>query len=168
VTVPLVPRAPRPALPDHPEFPFMVTAALQRYHCTIGELREDYWLNRAWRALMADAALKDRVARAGIAGVLVVSPGGGAAPTHPAERARLACQIVERIVADTAHDPARLGVTLQFAEAAVQLGEGCVASLLAQTVRADPTRWADLGRYADDLEPVIIPVALAAAHTAAA
>lgn len=146
----------------------MVTAALERYHCTIGELREDYWLNRAWRALVSDASLKERVARAGVADVLVLSPGGGAAPTHPAERAKLACRIVERIVTDTAHDPARLGVTLQFAEGAVQLGEGCVASLLAQTVRADPTRWADLGPYAADLEPVIIPVAFAAAQTAAA
>lgn len=146
----------------------MVTAALQRYHCTIGELREDYWLNRAWRALVGDAALQARVARAGIADVLVLSPGGGAAPTHPAERARLARRIVERIVADTAHDPARLGVTLLFAESTVQLAEGCVTSLLAQTIHADPTRWTDLGRYAADLEPVILPVAFAATETAAA
>lgn len=162
-----VPSGPGTTLPEHPEFIFMVQAALSRFHCTIGELREDYWLGRAWRALMADMALSGRVARAGIADVLVLGPRRGSAPTHPAERAAWARRIVERIVADTAHEPRLLGVNLRFAEEPVEIAEGCVVSLLAQVVRSDP-RWQDLGRYAADLDPVVIPVACARSDVAAA
>jgi hypothetical protein len=154
-------------LPEHPEFIFMVQAALDRFHCTIGELREDYWLGRAWRALMADAAVQGRVARAGIADVLVLGPQRGPAPDHPAERAAWARRIVERIIADTAHDPRLLGVTLRFAEEPVEVAEGCVVSLLAQAVRVHP-RWQNLGPWAADVEPVVIPVAYTASGVVAA
>lgn len=163
----LVSRAPRPALPEHPEFVFMVQAAMERFHCTIGELREDYWLGRAWRALVADPTLAGRVARVGIADVLILGPRRGPAPGHPAERAAWARQIVERILVDTAHDPRRLGVSLRFAEEPVDVAEGCVVSLLAQAIRATP-RWDDLDRFAGDLAPVVIPVAYAVPGVVAA
>lgn len=150
--------APRPALPDHPEFPFMVQAALERWSCTIAELREDYWMGRAWRALVADPGLKGRVARVGLADVLVMGPRHGAAPADGTERTAWRMQIEERIMADTGHAAADLGITVRFAGEPVDLAYGRFLSLLARAVRGD-RRWKDLEPYEDDLSAVLVPLA---------
>ncbi len=150
--------APHPALPEHPEFPFMVQAALERFGGTIAELREDYWWGRAWRALAGDPELKGRVARIGLADVLVMGPRHSAAPTDGTERMAWRMQIEERIMTDTGHAAADLGITVWFAEEPVELAFGRFVSLLARTVRGD-RRWKDLDRYQDDLAAVLVPVA---------
>ncbi len=150
--------APRPALPDHPEFPFMVQAALERWSCTIAELREDYWLGRAWRALVGDPTLKGRVARVGLADVLVMGPRQGPAPTDGTERMAWRMQIEERIMADTGHAAADLGITVRFAGEPVDLAYGRFLSLLARAARGDH-RWKDLDAYEDDLSAVLVPLA---------
>ena len=45
-----------------------------------------------------------------------------------------------------------------FAEVPMEVAQGCVRSLLAQTVAGDP-RWLDLAPYAEDLAPVLVSVA---------
>lgn len=150
--------APRPALPDHPEFPLMVQAALERWSCTIAELREDYWLGRAWRALAEDPTLKGRVARVGLADVLVMGPRHGPAPTDGTERMAWRMQIEERVMADTGHAAADLGIGVRFASASVDLAYGRFVSLIARAVRGD-RRWSDLDRYEDDLSAVLMPLA---------
>lgn len=156
-----------PTLPDHPEFVLMVQAALRRFHCTIGELREDYWLGRAWRALLADPALQGRIARIGIADVLLLGPRHGPATAEPAERAAWARRVESRVRADTAHEARALGIGVRFADGPVDVAHGCLISLLAQAVRGDP-RWVEIDRYAADLSPVLLPVAYAVGEVVAA
>jgi hypothetical protein len=43
----LTSRAPRPALAEHSAFALMLAVALERFGCTLGEVREDYRLGRA-------------------------------------------------------------------------------------------------------------------------
>lgn len=164
---PLTPRGPRPALPEHPAFAFMVVATLERFHCTLGEVREDYWLGRAWRALTGDPALIGRVARVGVGSALLTGPGYRAAPASLRERARWRRRVQERIVADTGHTADALGMAVLFAEAPVDIAEACVRSLLAQAVEGDP-RWDDLTSYAADLDAVVVPVAYTAEGVVAA
>ncbi len=150
--------APHPALPDHPEFPLMIQVALERFGCTIAELREDYWLGRAWRSLVGDPTLKGRVARVGMADVLVMGPRQGPAPVDGTERMAWRMQVEERIMLDTGHAAADLGITVWFAEEPVDLAYGRFVSLLARAIRGD-RRWKDLDRYEDDLSAVLVPVA---------
>ena len=164
---PLTPRAPNPALAEHPEFALMLLATLERFHCTLAEVREDYWLGRAWRALTGDPALSGRVARVGVGGALIAGPGFGPAPQSHTERALLELRVADRLVVDTGHIAESLGIAVQFAEGPVKVAEGCVLSLLAQTVAYD-ARWHDLPLYAGDLSPVIVPVAYSVAASAAA
>lgn len=163
----LTPHGPRPSLAEHPAFSLMLAAALERFHCTLGEVRDDYWLGRAWRALAGDPALRGRVARVGVGSVLLTGPGFGAAPASLRERARWRRHVQERLAADTGHTPDSLGMAVRFAEGPVEVAEGCVRSLLAQTVAGDP-RWDDLASYAADLEAVVVPVAYSAERVVAA
>lgn len=153
----LISRAPRPALTDHPAFAFMVTATLERFHCTLGEVREDYWLGRAWRALTGDPVLAGRVARVGVGSVLITGPGYGPAPASGRELASWRLHVLERIVVDTGHSAEGLGMAVGFAEVQLAVEQGCMLSLLAQTVAGDQ-RWGDLAPYAGDLSPVSVPV----------
>ncbi len=150
--------APHPALPDHPEFPMMIQVALERFGCTIAELREDYWLGRAWRSLMGDPTLQGRVARVGMADVLVMGPRQGPAPLDGTERMAWRMQVEERIMTDTLHAAGDLGMSVRFASDPVDLAYGRFVSLLARAVRGD-RRWHDLDRYEDDLTAVLIPLA---------
>ena len=157
----LVSRAPRPALSDHPEFPVMLAVTLQRYHCTLAEIREDYWLGRAWRALAGDPELKGRVARIGVGNVLLTGEDFSPASGRVRERAELRKYVLARLIADTAHTAGRLGLVVGFADEPVLVAEGCVMSILAQTVSGD-SRWADLPAYRADMSPIIVPVAMTA------
>lgn len=163
----LVSRAPRPALSDHPEFAVMLALTLQRYHCTLAEIREDYWLGRAWRALAGDPELQGRVARVGVCNVLLMGDAFSEAPTVLRDRAALRRHALARLSADTAHTADRLGIRIEFADQPVVVAEGCVRSLLAQTVAGD-SRWMDLSLYRDDLTPVVVPVAMSAGAIVAA
>jgi hypothetical protein len=163
----LTSRAPQPALSEHPEFAVMLAVTLGRYHCTLAEIREDYWLGRAWRALAGDPVLHGRVARTGLGNVLITGPRFAAAPASTRECARWRRQVLRRLETDTVHSADRLGMTVRFAEERVDIAEGCMLSLLAQTVVGDE-RWADLDRYADDLAPVLVPVAFSVERVVAA
>jgi len=163
----LVSRAPHPALSDHPEFAAMLAVTLQRFHCTLAEIREDYWLGRAWRALSGDPDLRGRVARVGLGNVLLTGEAFAEAPIRVRDRAELRQRAIARLVADTAHTAERLGISVSFADEPILVAEGCVMSILAQTVSGD-ARWADLGAYRDDLSPVIVPVAMSAGAIVAA
>ena len=163
----LVSRAPRPALSDHPEFPVMLAVTLQRFHCTLAEIREDYWLGRAWRALAGDPELKGRVARIGVGNVLLTGEEFAAASGRVRERAELRKYVLSRLIADTSHSAERLGIVVGFADEPIAVAEGCVISILAQTVAGD-SRWADLSAYRSDLSPIIVPVAMTASATVAA
>jgi hypothetical protein len=154
----LVSLAPHPALVEHPEFPFMVHAVLDRFHCTIAEVREDYWLCRMWRALGGDPLLKGRVARSGVTSVLLTGPHYAAAPAG-AERERLRLHAMERIEVDTGRPLEAFGVTFRWATAPVAVERATKSSLLAQVV-AGSDRWVDLASYAGDLAPVTMPVAV--------
>ena len=145
----------------------MLACTLQRYRCTLAEVRQDYWLGRAWRALAGDPDLAGRVARLGFDHILLTGPGYG--PMLPSAREREAWRqrVIDRLAADTGHDLDSLGLTIHFAESRVTIGEGCMLSLLAQTVARDP-RWHQIDRFAADLEAVIVPVAHAAESSAAA
>jgi len=163
----LTPRLPRPALAEHPAFMLMLLATLERLHCTLGEVREDYWLVRAWRAIGADPMLSGRVARVGLGHALVTGPAYGPAPAGAQERARWQRRLEQRVQAETGHRLDELGVEVRWAEAPVQVRPAAVRSLLAKAVEGDP-RWEDLTRYASDLTPVTVPVVLAAEATQAA
>jgi hypothetical protein len=164
---PLPSRAPRPALSEHPEFALMLAVTLGRFHCTLAEIREDYWLGRAWRALAGDPSLHGRVARTGLGNVLITGPRFGPAPSASKECARWRRHVLHRLEVDTAHSADGLGMAVRFAEERVDIAEGCMLSLLAQTVAGD-ARWADLDRYVDDLAPVLVPVAFAVERVVAA
>jgi hypothetical protein len=160
-------RAPRPSLAEHPGFMVMLLVAIERFHCTLGEVREDYWLNRAWRALAGDPALRGRVARVATGSVVICGEHFGAAPEPRAERAAWRMRVQQRLLVDTGHAAEELGMAIVFATAPVTVADGLMRSLLAQVVEADP-RFEGMGRYAGDLEPVIVPVAQAAEAVAAA
>ncbi len=164
---PLFSHAPRPALPEHPEFALMLAVALERYRCTLGEVREDYWLGRVWRALSGDPALQGRVARAGVSTVLLTGPDHGPAPADGRDRARWSLYVQDRIEADTGRTADALGVTVRWAERPVTVISAACTPLLAQTALAD-ARWTNLGPYAGDLSAIQVPVAEAAEHTVAA
>jgi hypothetical protein len=163
----LTSRAPRPALAEHPAFALMLQATLERYHCTLGEVREDYWLGRAWRALAGDPMLRGRVARFGVGSALVTGPDFSALPTRKRERDHWRLHVQERLLADTGRAPNALGMVVRFAERDAVIAEACVRSLLAQTVVSDP-RFDDLDAYAADLAVVVAPVACAAEGVVAA
>ncbi len=154
----IVSRAPRPALSEHPEFAMMVAVALERFHCTLGEIREDYWLGRLWRALAGDPALAGRVARSGVAVVLLTGPRFGPGPDSALARELWRRYALERIRADTGHTADALGVALQWASQPVRARSAPVLSLLAQAL-LDDARWGDLTAYAGDLSAVDVPVA---------
>jgi hypothetical protein len=163
----LTPRLPRPALAEHPAFMLMLMVALERLHCTLGEVRDDYWLVRAWRAIGADPMLSGRVARVGLGHALLTGPAFGAAPASTQERQRWQRRLEQRVQTETGRLPDELGVEIRWAEAPVQVKPAAVRSLLAQVVEGDP-RWEDLARYAADLTPVTVPVVIAAQATQAA
>ena len=160
-------RAPHPTLVDHPEFAMMLAVTLDRFHCTLAELRQDYWMSRAWRALIGDPELEGRVARIGMGNVLVTGVHYRRLTASARLRDELRQHVLERLMADTAHTAEQLDLSIQFTDAPIEVAEGCVRSLLAQTVAADP-RWADLTLYRDDLTPVIVPVAMTAEAIVAA
>lgn len=162
---PLTSNAPHPALADHPEFAMMLATVLDRYHCTLSEVRQDYWLGRAWRALTSDPALAGRVARIGIGNVLITGPRYGAIDGRERRRWRLA--VDTRIAVDTGRTADSLDLSVRFAEEPIEIAQGCMLSLLAQTV-LDDERWMDLTPYADDLAPVVVPVAYSLEKTVAA
>lgn len=163
----LSPRLPRPALAEHPAFMLMLLVTLERLHCTLGEVREDYWLVRAWRAIGADPMLSGRVARVGLGHALLTGPAYGPAPTLAPERGRWQHRLEERVKAETGHSLDELGIEIRWAESAVQVRSASVRSLLAKEVDGDP-RWEDLTLYAADLTPVTVPVVFAAEATQAA
>lgn len=152
----LTSRAPRPALADHPEFPLMLAATLGRFHCTLGEIREDYWQGRIWRALSEDPELEGCVARYGVNTVLLMGPGGSAPPPNARARDRRERYVRCRITADTKRLPEGWGLTLRWAEGPVSIQTMTARSLLAQTVTDDP-RWMNLDAYEADLSPILMP-----------
>lgn len=152
----LTSRAPRPALADHPEFPLMLAATLGRFHCTLGEIREDYWHGRIWRALSEDPELEGRVARVGVTTVLLLGRNGGAPPASLRERERLERYVRCRITADTRRLPEGWGLSLQWADGPVAIQTMTARSLLAQTITGDP-RWMNLDDYRADLSPILMP-----------
>jgi hypothetical protein len=163
----LVSRAPHPALSEHPEFALMLAATLDRYHCTLAEVREDYWLGRAWRALAGDPLLHGRVARLGVGSALVTGPHFGPVAGRADESDRWQRHVHQRLVVDTAHSADQLGIAVRLAEDPVEIAQGCLLSLIAQTIMGD-LRWLDLEPYADDLAPVVVPVAYAVGRVVAA
>lgn len=146
----------RRTLVEHPEFPLMLARTLDRFHCTLAEVREDYWLCRAWRAISHDQALVGHVARLGVSHVLITGAAFAPAPGGR-ERARWHHRVRQRIAAETSHNTESMGMEIRFAESPVEVAQGCMMSLLAQVVGGDE-RWTDLAPYADDLSPVIVPV----------
>ncbi len=160
-------RAPHPSLAEHPGFMVMLLVALQRFHCTLGEVKEDYWLNRAWRALTGDPALGGRVARVATGSVLICGTGFGAAPEERRARATWRSKVQARLLADTGRTSDELGMAIVYAGAPVTVANGLMRSLLAQVVETDP-RFEELGRYAEDLAPVVVPVVQAADAVVAA
>ena len=136
----------------------MLATVLERYHCTLTEVREDYWLARAWRALAGDPELEGRVARVGPGHVLITGPGFTPASASARERTRWAASVDARVAVDTGRTTDNLGMSVCFAEVPMEVAQGCVRSLLAQTVAGDP-RWLDLAPYAEDLAPVLVSVA---------
>lgn len=160
-------RAPHPALSDHPEFAIMLAVTLDRYHCTLAELRQDYWLGRAWRALVGDPVLAGRVARLGLGHILLTGPGHTPLRMGPRDREGLRSYALERLMADTAHTAEQLDLAIEFADRRVEVADGCVLSILAQTIVGDP-RWQDLRAYGGDLAPIVVPVAMASGATVAA
>ncbi len=89
----LTSRAPRPVLSDHPEFALMLLATLQHFRCTLGEVREDYWMGRVWRALTGDPALQGRVALQGVSTILLTGAGYDVPPASAKEPAPLSQQL---------------------------------------------------------------------------
>jgi len=138
----------------------MLVCTLEHFRCTLAEVRQDYWLNRAWRALAGDPAIRGVVARYGIGNILIHGPVGR-------DRDEYKQMVADRILVDTQHTIESLDLSIEFAESRVTVGEGCMLSLLAQTV-VQQGHWHDLPRYAADLSPVIVPVAQAVDIVAAA
>ena len=138
----------------------MLVCTLEHFRCTLAEVRQDYWLGRAWRALTGDPSLRGMVARYGIGNILILGATGRDRDDWKQKAAR-------RILADTQHTIESLDLSIGFAESRVTMGEGCMLSLLAQTV-VQQGHWQDLHRYAADLSPVIVPVAQAVDAVAAA
>ena len=159
--------APHPALAEHPEFPLMLARTLERYHCTLAEVREDYWTGRAWRALTSDRTLAQRVARNGVGGILITGAEFGPLVQGARERDRWLMRVLSRLVIDTGRSADALGMEVRFAEERVEITRGSMLSLIAQTVAGDP-RWQDLTPYAADLSPVQVPVAISAEAVVAA
>lgn len=159
--------APQPALAEHPEFALMLARTLERFHCTLAEVREDYWTGRAWRALTHDRSLAGRVARVGVSGILVTGAEYGPVPQGPRDRDRWLMRVMSRLVVDTGRTAEALGLEVRFAENPVLVAPGSMLSLIAQTVAGDP-RWKDLTPYAADLSPVLVPVACSAEAVVAA
>jgi len=155
----LTSRAPRLTLADHPEFPLMLAVALDRFHCTLGEIREDYWQLRIWRALSSDPELQGFVARQGLHTVLLTGRNGGPPPSA-AERERRELHARCRIAADTRRLPEGWGLTLRWADGPLTIQTIAAQSLLAQVVSGDP-RWMRLDDYRADLSPVMLPVCTA-------
>jgi hypothetical protein len=165
--VTLAPLVPRPAIADHPAFPLMLLRTLERFHCSLAVVREDYWRVRVWRALTADAELAGRVARLGVGTVLLTGADYGRAPETARERAWWRLRVEDRIAADTGRMADVLDVGFQWAETAVRVVHAPVTSLIAQTVTGG-TCWDDLPRYAADLAAVRVPVAQFVARSIAA
>lgn len=163
----LVSCAPQPALAEHPEFALMLACTLDRFHCTLAEVREDYWIGRAWRALTHDRSLATRVARVGVCNIMVTGPGYSSAPMSARDRDRWQMRVMSRLVVDTGRSADALGLELRFAETPVEIARGSMLSLISQTVAGDP-RWQDLTPFAADLSPVQVPVACSAEAFAAA
>jgi hypothetical protein len=163
----LTSRAPRPALSDHPEFAMMLAVTLERLRCTLGEVREDYWLGRVWRALDGDPALKGRMARSGMTTALLTGRDYGLAPVSAKERQRWRLHAKDRVEADTGRLPEALGIAIRWADEPVTVVMAPHLSLLAQTLAGDP-RWGDLGPYAEDLAAAVVPVAYTAEGMVAA
>jgi hypothetical protein len=163
----LTPCLPRPALAEHPAFMLMLLVTLERLHCTLGEVREDYWLVRVWRAIGADPLLAGRVARVGLGHALLTGPNFGPAPASQHDRDRWRLRLEQRVQTETGRTPDAWGVEIRWADAPVEVRPARVRSLLAQAVEGD-ARWEDLSRYASDLTPVTIPVVFAAEATQAA
>lgn len=159
--------APQPALAEHPEFALMLACTLERFHCTLAEVREDYWIGRAWRALTSDHMLSSRVARVGVGNILLTGSAFGSAPMSARDRDRWQMRVLSRLVVDTGRTAEALGLEVRFAEAPVQIARGSMLSLISQTVAGD-SRWQDLSRFAADLSPVDVPVACSAESVAAA
>lgn len=165
--MPLAPLVPRPAIADHPAFPLMLLRTLERFHCSLGAVREDYWRVRVWRALTADEELVGRVARLGIGTVLLTGEDYGRAPATARERAHWRLRVEDRIAADTGRMADVLDVGFRWADGPVRVIHAPVTSLIAQTVAAG-TCWDDLVRYAPDLAPVMVPVAQFVSRSVAA
>jgi hypothetical protein len=163
----LAPIVPRPAIADHPAFPLMLLRTLERFHCSLAVVREDYWRVRVWRALTADDELAGRVARLGVGTVLMTGQDFGPAPASARERAHWRLRVEDRIAADTGRMADMLDVGLQWAETPVRVVHAPVTSLIAQTIGGG-TCWDDLARYTADLAPVRVPVAQFASHSIAA
>lgn len=154
--------APQPALAEHPEFALMLARTLDRFHCTLAEVREDYWMGRSWRALTADRHLRSRVARVGLNTILVTGADHGLFHQMSArDRDCWRMRVHSRLVVDTGRSAEALGLEVRYAEAPVAVARGCILSLIAQTVAGDP-RWLDLAAYRADLSPVEVPVAYSA------
>jgi hypothetical protein len=156
----------RPTIAEHPAFMLMLRAALAHYRCTLGELREDYWLHRLWRALTADPLLEGRIARQGVATVLLTGSEYGPPESSELSRARLERHVRDRVAAETGRTLESFGVGIQWADEPVAVSRAPSVSLLAQLLLGD-SRWDDLAPYAGDLAPVMVPVATAEAVAAA-
>jgi len=160
-------RAPHPPLSEHPEFAMMLAVTLERFHCTLGEVREDYWMGRAWRALAGDPVLEGRVARSGMGTALLTGAAYGVAPLSETERAVVSLHARDRILADCGRVPESLGLEIRWTDRALNVLHSPHRALVAQVVR-DDHRWLDLDRYAEDLVEVVIPVAYSAEAVVAA
>jgi hypothetical protein len=144
----------------------MLQAALEHYRCTLGELREDYWMHRLWRALACDPVLEGRVARHGVATVLLTGPDHGPPDSRPRDRDRIEQRVRDRVAAETSRSLESFGVGIRWADEPIDVARAPSVSLLAQLLLGD-SRWEDLSPYAADLTPVMVPVASPAAVAAA-
>lgn len=138
----------------------MLLATLQHFRCTLGEVREDYWMGRVWRALTGDPALQGRVARQGVSTILLTGAGYDVPPASAKERDRWRLHVEERVVADTGRSLRALGILVQWATGPVVVQRARVVSLIAQAVDRGP-RWGDLTAWVGDLAPVVAPVVVA-------
>ena len=163
----LASHAPRPALAEHPAFMLMLLATMERFRCTLGEVREDYWLNRAWRALTGDRTLRSRVVRVGMGSVLITGSDLGPAPEARRDRAAWRMRVQQRLLVDTGRTAEDFGMAIAYATGPVTVAEGRMHSLIAQAIGDDPG-WDQLGGYLEDLTPVVVPVLCAAETVVAA
>lgn len=163
----LTSRAPSPTLAEHPAFALMLAVTLEHFRCTLGEVREDYWLSRVWRALTGDPVLVGRVARSGVSVVALTGTGYGVPPASAHERRQWRLHVLDRIEADTGRTAQALGVAIRWAQGPVKVTAAPTVSLLAQVLIGDP-RWGDLGSYAGDLGVIQVPVVYTAEGVVAA